>query len=132
MQRLALPAPLKWRVAYKVLRSSGTRFVSHKVAASRWVLERFGAYLNHLCSLTHDAYVKSVDKQKLTGYIRHWRDAKVLVGCAFISDLLKPAAILCEVLEKNEMCILSTVETILKTKNLLKKLRPLPLMTFPL
>ena len=98
------------------LRASGTRFVSHKVAALRRVLERFGAYLNHLCSLSHDASVKSVDKQKLTGYTRHWRDAKVLVGCAVFSDLLRPAAILCEVLQKNEVCILNAVEITLKTK----------------
>ena len=61
------------------LRASGTRIVSHKVAAVCRVLERFGTYLHHLCSLTHDASVKSVDKQKLTGYIRNWRDAKVVV-----------------------------------------------------
>ena len=111
------------------LRASGTRFVSHKVAALRRVLERFGAYLNHLCFLTHDASVKSVDKQKLTGYIRHWRDAKVLVGCAFFSDLFKPGAIFCEVLQKNEMCILSAVETTLKTKKAIEKIKATP---FPL
>ena len=69
------------------LRASGTRIVSHKIAALCRVLERFGAYLNQLCSLIHDASVKSVDKQKLTGYICHWRDAKVVDACC--SDLLK-------------------------------------------
>ena len=69
------------------LRASGTRFVTHKVAALNRVLERFGAYVNHLCSLAQDSCVKSVDKQKLKGYIMRWREAKIRVGCAFFSDL---------------------------------------------
>ena len=32
------------------LRASGTRFVTHKVAALNRVLERFDACVNHLCS----------------------------------------------------------------------------------
>ena len=82
------------------LRASGTRFVSHKVVALRRVLERFSAYRNHLCSVIQDPSVKYVDEQKLTGCICHWRDAKVVVGCVFFSDLLKHTAIIFEVLQK--------------------------------
>lgn len=92
------------------LRACGTRFVAHKVAALSRVIERFGAYLNHLCSLTEDSSVKPVDKQKLKGYILQWRNAKLLVGCAFFRDLLKPASILCEVLQKDVICILGAIE----------------------
>ena len=70
------------------LRYSGTRFVTHKVAALNKVLERFDACVNHLCSLAQDSCVKSVYKQKLKGYIMRWREAKILVGCAFFSVLL--------------------------------------------
>ncbi len=66
------------------IRASGTRFVSHKVAALGRVIDKFGAYLGHLISLTEDPTVKSVDKQKINGYVTKWQDSKSLFGCAFL------------------------------------------------
>ena len=62
------------------------------------VLDRFGAYINHLIALTEDpsSKLKPADKQKLKGYVRKWRDGKVLLGCALFHDILKPSAILCK------------------------------------
>ena len=80
------------------LRASGTRFVSYKVAALNRIIDRFGAYISHLMILIEDPKVKSTDKAKLRGYLKKWKNFKVLVGCACISDLLKPASILCKVL----------------------------------
>ena len=36
------------------IRACGTCFISHKVAAIRWLLDRYGAYIAHLTSLTED------------------------------------------------------------------------------
>ena len=58
------------------LRACGTRFVAHKVAALGRLIDRYGAYLDHLTSLIEDPKVKSVDKEKLQGYIRKWRDTR--------------------------------------------------------
>lgn len=70
------------------LRACGTRFIAHKVAALERLIDRFGAYLNHLCSLTEDASTKPADKQKLKGYINKWKDSKILFGCAFFHDII--------------------------------------------
>ncbi len=59
------------------IRASGTRFVSHKVAALGRVIDKFEAYLGHLISLTEDPTVKSVDKQKIKGYVTKWQDSKI-------------------------------------------------------
>lgn len=85
------------------LRACGTRFVAHKVAALGRLIDRYGAYLAHLTALTEDPHVKSVDKEKLKGYIRKWRDCKMLLGCALFHDLLKPCGILCKVLQEDEV-----------------------------
>ena len=37
--------------------------------------------------------VKSTDRQKLKGYVLRWSKCKVLLGCAFFHDVLKPVAI---------------------------------------
>ena len=113
------------------LRACGTRFVSHKVMALSRVLERFGAYLSHLCSLIEDPTVKSVDKQKLKGYALQWRNAKILVGCAFFLDLLKPASILCKVLQKDEICVMGAIEAFIKTKKSVEKIKKTPFDDLP-
>ena len=55
----------------KPIRACGTRFIDKVAAMSRFI-DRFGAYLSHLCSLTEDNSVTSADKQKLKGYILKW------------------------------------------------------------
>ena len=50
------------------------------------VLDRLGAYINHLIALTEDpsSELKPADKQKLKGYVRKWRDGKSIVRvCTF-------------------------------------------------
>ena len=94
------------------IRACGTRFVAHKVSAINRLIERHGAYLSHL---TEDPTVKAIDKQKIKGYIRKWRDCKMLLGCALFHDLLKPAAVLCKVLQNDEICVLSAIKAVLKT-----------------
>ena len=49
------------------IRACGTRFIVHKVAALKHFIDRFGAYLNHLTSLSQDKATKAVDRQKLKG-----------------------------------------------------------------
>ena len=113
------------------VRASGTRFVSHKVAALNRFTNRFGAYLCHMISLTEDPAVKAVDKQKLKGYIKKWRDGKVLVGCAFFHDLLKPCSVLSKVLQDEELNIIDSIEAIMKTNKAIERIKTLNLEDLP-
>ena len=72
----------------RLLRACGPRFISHKVWAIERILDRFGAYLNHLLALIEDPKTKLVDRQKLKGYVTKWKDCKILVGCALFHDIL--------------------------------------------
>ena len=92
------------------LRACGTRFVAHKVAAINWLVDKYGAYLAHLVTLIENPSVKQTDKQKLKGYIMKWREGKVLIGCSFFHDLLKPCATLSKVLQNDELCVTSRSE----------------------
>ena len=44
----------------------------HKVAAIGQVIDRYGAYMTHLIGLIEDSSVKSVDRQKLKGYVKRY------------------------------------------------------------
>ena len=98
------------------LQACGTRFVAHKVAALGCLIDWYGVYLAHLTALTEDPQLKSVDKEKLRGYICKWCDCKILLGCALFHDVLKPCTILCKVLQEDEICVVGAIESFLKTK----------------
>lgn len=105
------------------LRACGTRFVSHKVSALGRLIDKYGVYLSHLCMLTEDPDVRSVDKQKIKGYLLRWRESKMLLGSAFFHDLLKPAAILCKALQEDEVCVVRAAEALIKAVKMIDTLK---------
>ena len=46
------------------------------------------------------------------------------MGCALFHDLLKPAGILCKVLQDEEICVVSAIEAVLKTNKAIDKFNP--------
>lgn len=101
------------------LHACGTRFIAHKVAAVGRLIDRYGAYLGHLATVTKDVIVKAADRQKLKDYSSMWQDTRVLLGCAFFHNLLKPASTLCKVLQEAELCVVQAIESVTKTKKAL-------------
>ena len=117
------PSDLPVEGGNRPLRACGTRFIAHKVVALGRVVDRLGAYLSHLSTLSEDKSLRAADRQKMKGYALKWRDAKVIIGCAYFHDLLKPASFLCKSLQADEVCVVTAVEAILKTANSLHKLK---------
>ena len=77
----------------KPVRASGSRWVMHKLSAMKRVVSKFGAYSNHLTTLSKDSSIKPADHAKLHGYLTRWVDAKDSLGFALFSDLLLPCSI---------------------------------------
>lgn len=116
----------------RLLRACGTRSVSHEVVAIGRLIDRYGVYLAHLTTLTEDSSVREVDRQKLKGYVLKWRDYKMVLGCALFHDILKPAAIMCKASQYDDICVVSAIESTLKTSKAMESLIAHPLMTFQL
>ena len=87
------------------------------------LVDRYGAYLGHLITLSRDTSVKSLDRQKLKGYVSKWRKSKVLLGCAVFHDVLKPLEILSKVLQEDKLCIVRAIEAMMTTKRKLVELK---------
>ena len=104
-------------------RACGTRFISHKVAAIGRFLDRYGAYIAHLTSLSEDSSVRAVDRQKLKGYLLKWRETKIVIGCALFHDILQPAAVMCKSLQDDEVCIVGAIVVVLKTAQAITNLQ---------
>ena len=121
------PTELPQKGGNRPLRTNGTRFAVHKVKALERMIDRYGP----LKALTLDASVKSVDREKIKGYLKQWGEGKVLLGCALFVDVLKPVSILCKVLQDNEVCVYQAIESTMKTKSVLEKLKATPFKELP-
>lgn len=47
----------------------------------------------------------------------------MILGCAMFHDLLKPCAILCKVLQDDEICVVDAIGAILRTSKTVEKLK---------
>ena len=74
---------------------------------------------------------KPVEKAKLKGYLKKWRDSKTILGCVLFHDLLKPTSILCKSLQDSELCVTDAIESLLHTSNALEKLKEKKFADYP-
>ena len=71
--------------------AQGSRWINHKRNALQHVVDRYGAYLNHLSAVAEDCTTKSEDKAHIKGYIKKWQHSRMIIGAALYIDVLKPA-----------------------------------------
>lgn len=114
------------------IQSQGSRWISHKRQALQRVIDRYGAYMSHLASLSADSSVNSTDRAKLKGYLLKWQQGKVLIGCAMYVDALKPPSLLSKALQEDCIDIVLCLRNILHAKNSLRSLTEIdPLVEWP-
>ena len=113
------------------VRSHGARWITHKGKALQRVLDRYGAYIHHLSALTEDTSLKPCDRQCLKGYLKKWKQPKMLIGCAMYVEALKPASLLSLSLQKEGADIVNSIENTLKSVKALKSLSELAPVEWP-
>ena len=97
-------------------KSSGTRWIDHKMRAMAKLNDKFGMYVSHLENVIADTS-KQVDRAKLQGKYNKLVDASVLLRSAFLSDLLLPAKSLSLISQKSDVDIIQVVNAVQKTQN---------------
>ena len=115
----------------KPVRASGSRWVAHKLNAMKRVISQFGAYTNHIATLSEDRSVRVADRAELKGYHNKWVDAKYILGCATFVDLLTPCMIFSKSMQSDEVNILGALTSLLKTLKETEKLGSKPLDQWP-
>ena len=104
------------------VRAHGSRWITYKRKALQRVVDRYGAYHNHLATLCEDKSIRSTDRQRLKGYLVKWREARMLIGSALYTDVLKPASLLSLTLQDDDIDVVQGIKHILKSHSTLKKL----------
>lgn len=97
-------------------------WISYKRNVLQFVISRYGAYLNCLSALIEDRTIKSMDRQKLKGYVLKWKDARILIGCAFYTDILQSPSFLSLKLQNDHLHVVHGLRFILNSHISLKKL----------
>ena len=102
------------------IRSQGSHWICHKRKALQRLIDRYGAYLNHLSTLVEDHLISSSDRARLRGYIQKWKQAKVLIGAAMYVDVLNAPSLLSLSLQDENLDIVLGIKQILKSSKALK------------
>ena len=76
------------------IRSQGSRWITHKRKALQRVVDRYGAYVNHLLTLADNRALRAEDRARIKGYVGKWVQYKSILGCDLYVDLLKPPSLL--------------------------------------
>ena len=110
------------------VRSQGSRWITHKRKALQRVIDRYGAYMCHLATLSEDSSLKSEDRACISGYLRKWSDTKILIGCALYSEVSFYFSL---TLQGSDLDIVFAMKQILKTSDTLKSLMQLDPLQWP-
>ena len=102
------------------VRSQGSRWICHKRKALQRVIDRYGAYLNHLFTLVEDHSINPSDRARLRGYIQKWKQAKMLIGAAMYVDMLKAPSFLSLSLQDESLDIVQGIKQVLSSSKALK------------
>ena len=79
--------------------------------------------MNHLAALIEDKATKSVDRQRLKGFLLKWREGKILLASALYVNILQPASCLSLTLQCDNMDVVMGIKHILKSSRSLNKLQ---------
>ena len=93
----------------KPVKSTGTRWIDHKLRAMERLVEKFGLYTQHLENVL-ESIRSSKDKAILQGKFNKLIDSKVLLRSAFFLDILTEAKKFSLVKQKNDINIINVVD----------------------
>jgi hypothetical protein len=104
------------------VRCQGTRWITHKRRAMQRLVDRFGAYIQHLTAMVSSSSTTPADKAKFKGYLKKWSKGKMIIGCAMYVDALKSPSVLSLALQEDGLDIVQGIHSILKASSSLQLL----------
>lgn len=113
------------------VRSQGSRWISHKRKALQRVVDRYGAYINHILALTEDRSIRGETRAQLKGFLLKWRSANMLVGAAMYVEVLKAPSILSLNLQDKSLDVVAGIKAILKASKSLMSLMEMDPLEWP-
>ena len=101
----------------KPKKSSGSRWISHKLAAMKMCLDKWGIYIQHLETMTEHESITGKDKAKMKGYLRRWKSTRMPLLLALFIDILTIPSILSLTFQKETIDPVQSVRALKKAKD---------------
>ena len=100
------------------VKCQGIWWISHKRKALQLVIDRYGAYINHILE---DQTISSADRARLSGFCSKWI-FKMLIGATMYTDILKPPSSLSLALQEKGIDVIKGIQHLLKSRKSLQSL----------
>ena len=98
------------------VRCQGTHWISHKRKALQRVIDRYGAYINHIATLSEDQIIASADRARLQGFFSSkWMNFKMLIGAAMYTDIPSCLSLM---LQEEEIDVIKRIQHLLKSRKI--------------
>ena len=108
---------------YRPKKCNGIRWISHKIAAMKMYLDKWGINIQHLEKLCQDQSTKTKERAKLKGYLTKWNDSKMLFFLTMCIDILEIASELSVSMQSDKTDTVNTIYFLSKTKDRLDLLK---------
>ena len=95
---------------YRPKRASGTRWISHKVAALETIIDKYGIYMTHLQELSVDTSYSRNEINKFRDYFDKWSYGRVPLLISLFLEILSPAKILSKGFQEQDIDVVKTVD----------------------
>ena len=105
----------------KPVKSTGTRWIDHRLRAMERVIDKFGLYTRHLGDFI-SREKNGKNRATVQGKLNKLLEAQVILRSAFLRDILTPAKVFSLITQKENPNIIEIVESVEKTKKEYKKL----------
>ena len=80
------------------------------------MVDRYGAYINHLSTLAEDQSIRASDQARLKGYLLKGRLGKMLIAAVLYVNVLKAPFILSVGLQGEKLDIVSGIRQLLTSR----------------
>ena len=103
---------LGMNAASRPAKTSGTRWLEHKMKAFVWMSKNYAAVMLHLAHLTEDTSYPAQERAKFKGMYNKFRDARYPLWLDYYIELLSPAARLSVEFQREDVDVVSVVRSI--------------------
>ena len=107
----------------KPLRSTGTRWIIHKLPAIHLIIDKFGLYMRHLDDMVADKSYTSNMRAKVKGFLDRWKKTSVLVNLCFYLEILIPVSKLSLALQQGDIDTVKAIDALVTIKEKLVNLK---------
>ena len=95
---------------YRSKIAPGTRWIAHKIASLKTIIDKYGIYMTHLQQLSEDTSYSRNEWKKSKNWFHKWSYARVPLLISLFLEILSPAKIMSKGFQEEQIDVVKTVD----------------------